>query len=259
MPAPKNSFKAALGGDAPQLGTWLGFADAYIAEAACTADFDWFLIDGEHAPNDIPSILAQAQVVQGAGRQAVVRLPIGETWMIKQVLDLGVQTLLMPMVDSAAQAETLVRDVRYPPQGHRGVGSALARASMFSATPDYLASANDEICLLVQVENRAGMAALDDILTVEGVDGVFIGPSDLAADMGYLGDPGAPAVQAAIAEAVSKIKAAGKAAGIMALDEAGGRKWAEAGCDFIAVCIDVVLYASQMRALAASRKAALTG
>lgn len=259
MPAPKNTFKAALGGAEPQLGTWLGFADAYIAEAACTADFDWFLIDGEHAPNDIPSILAQAQAVQGAGRHAMVRLPIGESWMIKQALDLGVQTLLMPMVESAAMTEKLVKDVRYPPQGHRGVGSALARASMFSAIPDYLPTANDEICLLVQVENRAGMAALDDILAVEGVDGVFIGPSDLAADMGYLGNAGAPEVQDAIAGAVAKIKASGKAAGIMALDEAGAKKWADAGCDFIAVCIDVVLYATQMRALAASRKAAIKG
>ena len=168
MPAPTNAFKAALRTGEVQVGTWLGFADSYIAEAAATADFDWFLIDGEHAPNDIPTILSQISVVQGAGRNAVVRLPIGESWMVKQALDLGVQTLLMPMVESADMAKKLVRDCLYPPQGHRGVGAGLARASDFNAISDYLPTANDEICLLVQVENRAGMKDLDNILQVVG-------------------------------------------------------------------------------------------
>ena len=137
--------------------------------------------------------------------------------------------------------------------------TALARASKFSGISDYLPTANEEICLLVQVESQAGLDALDDILKVVGVDGVFIGPSDLAADMGYLGNAGAPEVQAAIETAIAKIKASGKAAGIMSLDEAGAKKWADAGTDFIAVAIDVMVYANTMRALAASRKALIKG
>ncbi|MGB1156640.1 MAG: HpcH/HpaI aldolase family protein [Alphaproteobacteria bacterium] len=259
MPAPKNVFKEALRSGEPQLGTWLGFADAYVAEAAATADFDWFLIDGEHAPNDIPSILPQISAVQGAGRNAVVRLPIGEGWMIKQALDLGVQTLLMPMVDSAELAKELVRGCLYPPHGNRGVGSALARASGFSQIKDYLPTANEEICLLVQVESRAGLEALDDILKVVGIDGVFIGPADLAADMGYLGQTDAPEVIAAIEDALTRIRNAGKAAGIMATDEASAKKWADQGANFIAVAIDVLVYAQNMRALAKARKALIKG
>lgn len=259
MPAPVNAFKAALRTDEVQVGTWLGFADAYVAEAAATADFDWFLIDGEHAPNDIPSILPQVSAVQGAGRNAVVRLPIGETWMVKQALDLGVQTLLMPMVESADMAKKLVRDCLYPPQGHRGVGAGLARASGFNAIGDYLATANDEICLLVQVESQAGMKELDKILQVVGVDGVFIGPSDLAADMGFLGNSEAPEVQAAIESAISRIRAAGKAAGILTGDAAGAKKWADLGANFVAVGVDVMVYTKAMRTLAQERKALIKG
>lgn len=259
MPAPTNAFKAALRTGEVQVGTWLGFADSYIAEAAATADFDWFLIDGEHAPNDIPTILSQISVVQGAGRNAVVRLPIGESWMVKQALDLGVQTLLMPMVESADMAKKLVRDCLYPPQGHRGVGAGLARASDFNAISDYLPTANDEICLLVQVENRAGMKDLDNILQVVGVDGVFIGPSDLAADMGYLGQTDAPEVQAAIESALIRIRAAGKAAGILTTDADEAKKWTDMGANFIAVAVDVIVYAGAMRKLAKERKALLKG
>lgn len=259
MPAPTNAFKAALRTGEVQVGTWLGFADAYIAEAAATADFDWFLIDGEHAPNDIPSILSQVAVVQGAGRNAVVRLPIGESWMVKQALDLGVQTLLMPMVDSAEMAKKLVRDCLYPPQGHRGVGAGLARASEFNGIKDYLPTANDEVCLLVQVESRAGMEDLDNILQVVGVDGVFIGPSDLAADMGFLGNTGAPEVQAAIESGLARIRAAGKAAGILTTNADEAKKWVDMGANFIAVTVDVVLYADSMRKMAEDRKALLKG
>ncbi|MFZ2100533.1 MAG: HpcH/HpaI aldolase/citrate lyase family protein, partial [Oricola sp.] len=185
MPAPKNEFKAALARGERQIGCWVGLADAYAAEIMGTTGFDWLLIDGEHAPNDVRSIMRQLQALEASPSHAVVRLPIGETRIVKQILDVGAQTLLIPMVESGEQAAELVRAAQYPPRGVRGVGAALARASKFSAIPDYLATADSEICLLLQVENRAGMAALDDILAVEGVDGIFIGPSDLAADMGY--------------------------------------------------------------------------
>ncbi len=246
MPAPKNTFKAALKAGQPQIGCWIGMANAYTAEIAATAQFDWLLVDGEHAPNNLRSILEQVQVIEGSGSTPVARLPIGETWMIKQYLDAGVQNLLVPMVESGDHARELVRAVQYPPHGVRGVGSALARASRFSAIPDYLKTADEQICVLVQVENQKGMAALDDILASD-VDGVFIGPSDLAADMGHLGNAGHPDVVAAVLDALARIVAAGKAAGILTLDPAMQRKCLDLGATFMATNIDVTLFATAMR------------
>lgn len=247
MPAPHNPFKAALKAGQLQLGCWLGLADPYISEISATAGFDWLLIDGEHAPNDIRSMVAQMQVIAGYDSHAVVRPVIGETWMIKQVLDAGAQTVLVPMVESADQARELVAAVTYPPHGVRGVGSALARASKFGAIPDYLTTAQDDICLLVQVENRAGMAALDDILKVEGIDGVFIGPADLAADMGHPGQPGTPEVRDAILDGVERIVASGKAAGILTLDPQMQSDCRARGATFIATGIDVTCFAQAIR------------
>ncbi|WP_170406830.1 aldolase/citrate lyase family protein [Ruegeria arenilitoris] len=246
MPAPKNTFKAALRAGQPQIGCWVGMANAYTAEIAATAQFDWLLVDGEHAPNDLRSILEQMQVIEGSGSTPVARLPIGETWMIKQYLDAGVQNLLVPMVESGDQARELVRAVQYPPHGVRGVGSALARASRFAAIPDYLKTADEQICLLVQVENQKGLAALDDILATD-VDGVFIGPSDLAADMGHIGNAGHPDVVAAVLDALTRVVAAGKAAGILTLDPAMQRKCLDIGASFVATNIDVTLFATAMR------------
>ena len=257
MPAPHNPFKAALKAGHPQMGCWLGLADPYVAQISAGAGFHWLLIDAEHAPNDLRSITAQMQVLAGFDSHAVVRPTIGETWMIKQYLDAGAQTLLIPMVESAEQARELVRAVTYPPHGVRGVGSALARASNFSAIPDYLQTADAEICLLVQVENRAGMAALDDILEVDGVDGVFIGPADLAADMGFIGNAGAPEVETAVLEALKKIVAAGKAAGILTLDPAMQKASLAAGATFVATHIDVLLFANAIRRDAKSALALL--
>ena len=259
MPAPHNPFKAALKAGRPQMGCWVGLADPYAAEISASAGFDWLLIDGEHAPNDLRSILAQVQVVSASSSHPVVRPVIGETWMIKQLLDAGVQTLLVPMVESADQARELVRAVTYPPHGVRGVGSALARASQFSGIPDYLQTARDEICLLVQVENRAGMAALDEILTVDGVDGVFIGPSDLAADMGHIGNAGHPEVEAAVLDGMRKITASGKAGGILTLQPAMQKACLDLGATFVATGIDVTLLAGALRKAALDAKALREG
>lgn len=247
MPAPHNPFKAALAKGDLQLGCWLGLADPYIAEISAGAGFDWLLIDAEHAPNDLRSIVAQLQVLAARDSHAVVRPPIGETWIIKRLLDAGAQSLLIPMVESAAQAQTLVDAVTYPPHGIRGVGSALARASDFAAIPDYLETARAEICLLAQVENRKGMEALDDILKVEGVDGVFIGPADLAADMGFPGQTGAREVKDAMLDAIKRIVQAGKAAGILTLDAELQKQSRDLGATFIATNIDVTLFAKGMR------------
>lgn len=248
MPAPENRFKSALARGDMLYGCWAGFADAYATEMLATAEFDWLVIDGEHAPNDLPTIMRQLQVLESRHSAPVVRLPMGEPWAIKQVLDAGAQTLLIPMVDSADQARALVRATRYPPDGIRGSGAALARATHFSAIPDYVATANAQICLLVQVETRAGIDALDDILQVDGVDGVFIGPSDLAADMGYLGDSDQPEVRAVIRDALARIAASDKAAGILSLDHDTARLYRDWGAQFLAVGIDVVMLTQAARA-----------
>ena len=247
MPAPKNPFKAAISKGELQVGCWLGLASAYVAEISASAGFDWLLVDAEHAPNDLESIISHLQVIGASGSHAVVRPPIGEVWVIKRLLDAGAQTLLIPMVESVEQAQRLVDAVTYPPHGIRGVGSALARASNFSAIPDYLKTARDEICLLVQVENRKGMEALDGILEVDGIDGVFFGPADLAADMGFGSQISAPELKSIMLGGMKKIIASGKAAGILTLDTELQTQCREAGASFIATEIDVTLFASAIR------------
>ena len=254
MPVPTNSFKAALKAGQAQIGLWAGLASPYTTELLATCGFDWLLIDGEHAPNDVRGILGQLQAVAPYPSQAVVRPPIGDTALIKQYLDIGCTSLLVPMVDTAEQAAELVRAVRYPPAGVRGVGSALARASRWNAIDGYLQGANDEICLLVQVESPEAMANIDAIAAVEGVDGVFIGPSDLAAGMGHLGKAGHPDVQAAIEHGIKRILAAGKAPGILSVDQNLAKLYLELGCLFVAVGVDTLLLAGAARALAKSYK-----
>lgn len=250
MSAPKNKFKEGLTSGKVQIGCWAGFADTYATEMLATAGFDWLLLDGEHAPNDMRTMLAQLQVLAGFDVSPVVRLPVGNEVLIKQALDLGVQTLLIPMVETAQQARAHVASTRYPPHGRRGVGAALARASLYSQIPNYVTTANDEVCLLLQVENRAGLEALDEILTIEGVDGVFIGPADLSADMGYPGQAAHPEMQKLIKQTLLKIKASGKAAGILSLDDVKSQEYIDMGVEFTAVGIDVVSFVQSLRALA---------
>ncbi len=248
MPAPQNSFKAALKAGQPQIGLWLGLADPYAAGLCAGAGFDWLVVDGEHAPNDIRSTLAALTAIGGRSH-AVVRPPVGEVWMIKQILDIGAQTILVPMIESERQAREMVAAVQYPPKGKRGVGAALARASGFGAVADYVATADAQICLLLQVESRAGLAALPAILQMEGVDGVFIGPADLAADMGFPGNSGAAPVRAAIEAAITTIVASEKAAGILTFDQALAESYLALGATFVAVGSDVGLLGAACRAL----------
>ncbi len=248
MAAPESLFKSALLRGETLYGCWAGFADPYATEILATAGFDWLVIDGEHAPNDLRTMMHQLQVLQGQASQPVVRLPMGEAWLIKQVLDIGAQTLLIPMVESAEEARKLARAMRYPPDGIRGSGAALARASQFSSIPDYTLSANDQMCLLVQVETMAGIEALDEILQVDGVDGVFIGPSDLAADMGYLGKKADVPVQEVIRDVLARIAASDKAAGILAVDHDTALTYRDWGAQFLAVGVDVLMLAQTARA-----------
>lgn len=244
-----NTFKARLRSGEPQIGLWLGLANSYCAELAANAGFDWLLIDGEHAPNDLRSLLAQLQAIAGYQSQPVIRPLVGDAALIKQVLDIGAQTLLVPMVESAEQARELVRAVTYPPKGIRGVGSALARASRWNSVPGYLDKADDEICLLVQIENKQGLENLDAIAEVEGVDGVFIGPADLSAAMGHRGNPGHPEVQTAIEDAIVRVRKAGKAAGILSADEKLARRYLELGATFVAVGVDTTVLMRGLQSL----------
>jgi 4-hydroxy-2-oxoheptanedioate aldolase len=246
----RNPFKAALARGDKQIGLWLSMAQPYSAEVCATAGFQWLLIDGEHAPNDVRSTLAQLQAVAAYPGHPVVRAVGGDPQLIKQLLDIGAQTLLVPMVDTPEQAAALVAATRYPPDGFRGVGAAVARASRWGARRDYLDVADDEVCLLVQVESTTALANLERICAVDGVHGIFIGPADLAASMGHRGNPGHPAVQAAIEAAIATIVAKGKAAGTLTGDTRLARRYLELGASFVAVGIDITLLAQSTRKLA---------
>lgn len=254
MPAPQNMFKTALKQGKTQIGCWAGFGETYATEITATAGFDWLLIDGEHAPNDLRSISDQVRVVAASDAHPVVRLPEGSDASVKQVMDVGAQTIMIPMVDSADFARKMARAMRYPPEGVRGAGAALARASGFSAIPDYVQTANAQACLIVQVESKAGIAALDEILDIDGVDGVFIGPSDLAIDMGFVNNPGAPEVQKTIKDAIGRINASGKASGCLAVNDETAQTYLDYGTQFLAVGIDVLMLAQTARAKAAHWK-----
>lgn len=245
-----NAFKQAIARGQRQIGLWQALASPYSAEICAGAGFDWLLIDGEHAPNDLPLILAQLQAVAPCPIEPVVRLPIGDPVLVKQMLDIGARTLLVPMIESAAQAVEMVRATRYPPHGVRGVGSAIGRASRWNRTKDYLHNASEEICLLLQIESVAGLEALDAIAAVEGVDGVFVGPSDLAAALGHLGNPGHAVVQEAVEGAFPRILAKGKAAGILIADETLARRYLDLGATFVAVGTDITILARGAEQLA---------
>ena len=260
MQVPVNTFKQALAENRTQIGLWVALADAYSTELIAGIGFDWLLLDGEHAPNDVRSILAQLQAVASAQQafgdarsHPVARVPLGTgeagTAIIKQFLDTGVQTLLVPMVDTPEQAAQVVAAAKYPPEGVRGMGSALARASRWQTHATYVHEANDQICVLVQAETVTALNNLEAICAVDGVHGVFIGPADLAASMGHRGNPGHPEVQAAIEGAMKTIIASGKAAGTLTSDPVLAQRYLDLGCTFVAVGVDVLMFANAARKL----------
>lgn len=254
MDIPRNRFRRAMSAGQTRYGLWLGLADRTAAEIAAGAGFDWLLIDHEHAPFELADILSHLQVMAAYEVAPIVRPVDDNPSLLKKMLDIGVQTFLLPMVETAAQAQAIVRALRYPPAGNRGLGASLARAASWGQSPAYLSRANEEICLLVQVETVAGLANLAALLEVEGVDGVFIGPSDLSASMGHVGDPGHPDVVAAVRGALRMIAAGGRYAGVLCLDPALADEYRACGANFIGVGVDTLLLARGARQLAASCK-----
>jgi 4-hydroxy-2-oxoheptanedioate aldolase len=254
MELPINVFKQALRRGEVQIGLWMGLADAYVAELLASVGFDCIVIDAEHSPNDPRSVLPQLQAMAAYPVHAIVRPVLGSVELIKQYLDIGAQTLIIPMVESAEQARRMVAATRYPTRGIRGVGSAAARASRWNQVDDYVRRSDDEMCVLVQVESVNALAHLESIAAVEGVDGVFFGPADLAASMGLLGQLSDPAVQAAIIQGIATVKRAGKAAGTLTSDRMLARQYLNAGAQFVAVGVDTTLLVTAARSLAAEFK-----
>ena len=252
MKMPVNTFKQAMLDKQRKIGLWVSLAGAVSAEAVATTGFDWLLIDGEHAPNDVRSLLAQLQAVAPYPAHPIVRPVTGDVALIKQLLDIGVQTLLIPMVETAEQAAQMVAATRYPPQGIRGVGFGAARASRWNGVEGYANAADAQMCVLVQVESARGLANLKEILAVDGIDGVFFGPADLSASMGHLGNANHPDVQRAILDGIRTIREAGKAPGILVFDRAQGQQYIDAGVLFIAVGVDGMLLTRACRELSAS-------
>ena len=249
MQLPPNRFRAALSSGAARYGLWLGLPDNSAAEILAGSGFDWLLIDHEHAPFELSDILAHLQVMAAYDVAPVVRPVDDNPALLKKLLDIGVQSFLVPMVEDAAQARAIVDALHYPPRGRRGLGTSLARAARWNQVPGYLHQAGDEIYLIVQVETQAAMANLDEIVAVEGVDAVFIGPSDLSASMGHIGDAGHPDVVAAINAAIETVVAAGKAAGLLCLDPALAGDYVARGASFVGIGVDTQLLAGGARGL----------
>ena len=253
MELPRNRFKEALKAGRAQIGLWSSLSSSYTVEVIAGAGFDWLLVDMEHSPNDVESLLGQLQAAAPYATHPVVRVPWNDMVAIKRVLDVGAQALLVPYVSTAEEAVAAVSYTRYPPRGVRGVAGT-TRATRFGRIKDYAVRAHEELCLLVQVETRAALDNIEAICAVEGVDGVFIGPAVLHASLGYPGEIAHPKVKPLIDDAVRRIRKAGKAPGILTPNEADARHWLECGALFVAVGADVGLLARGAEALAAKFK-----
>jgi 4-hydroxy-2-oxoheptanedioate aldolase len=250
MDLPKNEFKHAIRAGRQQIGLWVSLANPYSAELVAGSGFDWLVLDGEHSPNAPTTVIAQLQAVAAYPVSAIVRPAWNDKVLIKRYLDIGAQSLLIPYVQNANEAAEAVAAIRYPTRGVRGV-AGVTRASRFGRVADYAKRAEEELCLLVQIETREGLDSLDAIAKTDGIDGVFIGPADLAAALGHLGDQQHHEVQSAIQDAIKRIRGLGKPAGILATDEASTRRYIEWGTVFTAVGLDAMVLARETEKLAA--------
>lgn len=239
MDLPKNNLKAALAEKRCQLGLWMSSSDPLQVELMAGTGFDWVLIDMEHSPNDTAKVAQLLQAASSYDVSTCVRVPWNDVVAIKRVLDVGAQTIVVPYVQSVAEAEAAVAAVRYPPRGVRGVGGS-TRATRFGAVADYATRADEEICLILQVETEAALPLTEDIAAVDGVDGIFIGPADLAASMGHPGDTAHPEVRAAVVDVTRRIRDAGKAPGFLSASPDYCREVQDAGALFLGIDIDTI-------------------
>jgi 4-hydroxy-2-oxoheptanedioate aldolase len=235
---PPNVFKASLAGGKPQVGLWSSLGSNIVAEILAGSGFDWILIDMEHAPNEVPGVLSQLQALAAGTAEPVVRCAWNDTVLMKRILDIGARSILLPFVQNAQEARAAVSATRYPPLGNRGV-SVAQRANRYGRVDGYHRKAHQEVCVLVQAETQTAVSQIEAIAAVEGVDGIFIGPSDLAADLGHLADTRHPEVQALITDACARIRAAGKAAGILSGDPEDAARYFDMGFTFVAVGSDL--------------------
>jgi len=238
----RNAFKHAIAAGQLQIGLWCSLCSNIAADIVSDSGFDWLLLDTEHSPNEIPDLLGQLQAARGGTATPIVRPAWNDPVLIKRVLDIGAQSVLLPYVQTPDEAKQAVASVRYPPAGIRGVAAA-SRASRYGRVSGYLKNADAEICTLVQVETRTALDQLEAIATVDGVDGVFIGPSDLSASFGHVGNPQHPEMQKVLEDAVTRLKKVGKPAGILTGNEEEARRYISWGYSFVAVGADVGLLA----------------
>jgi 2-dehydro-3-deoxyglucarate aldolase len=235
-----NAFRQAVRNGDRMIGCWASLASPITTELLGVCGFDWMLLDAEHAPNDVLTLIPQLMALKDSPTAPMVRPPANESVVIKRLLDAGFFNFLIPFVDSADDAQRAVAATRYPPLGIRGV-SVGTRANRYGTVPDYLKVANDNICVVVQIESRAAVDAIDEITAVDGVDAVFVGPSDLAANFGHMGDASHPEVQEAIAHIFARVKAGGKPSGILAPVQQDAERYLEMGSTLVAVCADMGL------------------
>jgi len=243
-----NSFKRDLRAGKKLIGCWSSLSNAITTEVLGVAGFDWILLDGEHSPNDMATYIPQLMALKDSASAPVVRPSCNNAVEIKRLLDAGFYNFLIPFVESADEARHAVAATLYPPQGMRGV-SVSQRSNRYGTLPDYFKSINEHICVMVQIESRAGVAAAREIAAVDGVDCIFVGPSDLAAGFGHLGNAGHPEVQAAIAAVFADAKACGKPTGILAPVEADARRYMEMGATFVGVGSDLGVFRSATQVL----------
>lgn len=249
MDLPRNRFKHAIAKGELQIGLWAGMCSPIAAEILVDSNYDWVVVDGEHSPNTLDSTLAQLQVFARGTTEPVVRTPWNDMVMTKLVLDIGATTLLLPYVQNADEAKRAVDSVRYPPRGVRGAAGS-TRASRFGRVKNYFADAEKELCLLIQAETKDAVDQIEKMGAIDGVDGIFIGPNDLSASIGHLGNRMHRDVQGLIETAQKRIKATGKASGILASSEEEAQRYIDLGFTFVAVGSDYGLYTKAVDALA---------
>lgn len=254
MDLPVNSFKRALVAGRQQIGFWNSMTSPTATEILAGSGFDWLIIDGEHAPNDVPGVLSQIHAMMENTTHPIVRIPVNDPIVFKRFLDIGTQTFLVPMVETVEQAQAAVAATRFPPHGIRGFAGA-ARASRYGRVANYHSRAHEELCILVQIETQQALDNIEAIATVEGIDGLFVGPGDLSSDLGYLGDQGNPYIVELIERTLHRIVATGKPAGILTGDETLARRYMAAGSTFTAVGIDTGTLARSTEAIAKKFKA----